>query len=135
MPLITGHEVAGVVVKVGEKVTEFKVGDRAGVGAQVCSCFECANCKSDNENYCETGGVDTYNAKYENGDIAHGGYSTGIRAHERFVFKLPDGLSDEDAAPMLCGGELARTVISSFASHAHQLPVRLSRQVSPSLVL
>ncbi|KAK4048466.1 alcohol dehydrogenase [Microbotryomycetes sp. JL221] len=83
IPMITGHEVAGRVARVGPKVTEFK---------------------SDNENYCVTGGVDTYNAKYENGDIAHGGYATAIRAHERFVFKLPDGLSDEDAAPMLCGG-------------------------------
>ncbi|KAL8292147.1 hypothetical protein RQP46_001613 [Phenoliferia psychrophenolica] len=104
LPLISGHEVAGIVTKVGPKVTEFKVGDRAGVGAQVCSCFECGPCKSDNENYCVTGGVDTYNAKYENGDIAHGGYSSGIRVHERFVFPLPEGLSDEDAAPMLCGG-------------------------------
>ncbi|KAI5479411.1 zinc-type alcohol dehydrogenase [Pseudohyphozyma bogoriensis] len=95
---------SGVVAKVGPKVTEFKVGDRAGVGAQVCSCFECKPCKSDNENYCKKGGVDTYNAKYENGDIAHGGYSTGVRVHERFVFKLPDELKDEDAASMLCGG-------------------------------
>ncbi|KAM0790296.1 hypothetical protein ACM66B_005597 [Microbotryomycetes sp. NB124-2] len=104
LPMITGHEIAGKVVRVGPKVTEFKVGDRAGVGAQVCSCFECEPCKTDNENYCVTGGVDTYNAKYENGDIAHGGYSTAARVHERFVFPIPDGLADEDAAPMMCGG-------------------------------
>lgn len=42
--------------------------------------------------------VDTYNAKYSNGDIAQGGYATGIRAHERFVFALPDNLKDEEAA-------------------------------------
>ena len=34
LPMITGHEIAGKVSKVGSKVTEFKVGDRAGVGAQ-----------------------------------------------------------------------------------------------------
>ncbi|KAK4049799.1 alcohol dehydrogenase [Microbotryomycetes sp. JL201] len=104
LPMITGHEIAGKVVRVGSKVTEFKVGDRAGVGAQVCSCFKCEPCETDNENYCVTGGVDTYNAKYENGDIAHGGYSTATRVHERFVFPIPEGLADEDAAPMMCGG-------------------------------
>lgn len=52
MPLTVGHEVIGKVVKVGSKVTTLKVGDRAGVGAQVWACLECDRCKSDNENYC-----------------------------------------------------------------------------------
>lgn len=63
LPLISGHEIIGRVSAVGQSVTEFHVGDRAGVGAQVCSCFECSNCKNNAENYCVTGGVDTYNAK------------------------------------------------------------------------
>ena len=62
LPMITGHEVAGKVTAVGDKVTEFKVGDRVGVGAQVWSCMDCKRCKTDNENYC-TKQVDTYNAK------------------------------------------------------------------------
>jgi len=103
LPLITGHEITGIVTNVGPKVTEFKPGDRAGCGAQISSCLECHPCNTDNENYCPKQ-VDTYNAKYPNGDIAHGGYSTGIRAHERFVFRIPDNLALEDAAPMLCGG-------------------------------
>ncbi|GAA98437.1 uncharacterized protein L969DRAFT_87055 [Mixia osmundae IAM 14324] len=101
--LIAGHEVVGKVVKVGSKVSSIKEGDRVAVGAQVCSCFECNNCKNDNENYCPNG-VDTYNAKYPNGDLAHGGYSAGIRVHERFVFPLPEALKSEDAAPMACAG-------------------------------
>ncbi|KAF7986712.1 hypothetical protein HWV62_20248 [Athelia sp. TMB] len=103
LPLITGHEITGIATKVGPKVTSIKVGDRVGAGAQICACFECKPCKTDNENYCANL-VDTYNAKYPNGDIAHGGYSTGIRAHERFVFPIPDGVDLADAAPMLCGG-------------------------------
>jgi len=105
--MITGHEVAGIVTRVGSKVTEFKAGDKAGVGAQVWACGECDRCKSDNENYCAQQ-VDTYNAVYSHAgakdEIAHGGYSSGIRAHEKFVFKIPDGLELEQAAAMMCGG-------------------------------
>ncbi|KAF5378571.1 hypothetical protein D9615_007128 [Tricholomella constricta] len=103
LPLITGHEIVGHVVRVGPKVTAFKVGDRAGVGAQVCSCLKCKPCTTDNEQYCPNA-VSTYNAKYPNGDIAHGGYSTAVRAHERFVFPLPKELPLEEIAPMLCAG-------------------------------
>ncbi|KIM37785.1 hypothetical protein M413DRAFT_30702 [Hebeloma cylindrosporum] len=103
LPVIPGHEITGRVVRVGPKVTEFKVGDRAGVGAQVCSCFKCVPCNTDNENYCLKM-VSTYNAKYPNGDIAQGGYSTAIRAHERFVFPIPNELNLEQASPMLCAG-------------------------------
>lgn len=51
-PIAVGHEVVGKVIKVGSKVTTLKVGDRAGVGAQIWSCLKCPQCKSDNENYC-----------------------------------------------------------------------------------
>jgi alcohol dehydrogenase (NADP+) len=51
-PICVGHEVIGKVIRVGDKVKEFKKGDRVGVGAQVQSCMQCKNCKSDNENYC-----------------------------------------------------------------------------------
>jgi D-arabinose 1-dehydrogenase-like Zn-dependent alcohol dehydrogenase len=67
------------------------------------ACYECKLCKSDNENYCPKQ-VDTYNAKYSNGDIAHGGYSNAIRVHERFGFALPESLTDENVASMLCAG-------------------------------
>jgi hypothetical protein len=44
--VVTGHEVVGKVVEVGSKVTQFKVGQRVAVGAQVGSCHECKACKS-----------------------------------------------------------------------------------------
>jgi len=103
LPLISGHEITGTVQKVGSKVSEFKVGDRVGVGAQVWSCGECKPCGSDNENYCPKS-VDTYGAKYPDGVLAHGGYATAIRATEQFVFKIPDELALDDAAPMMCAG-------------------------------
>ncbi|RXK42588.1 alcohol dehydrogenase (NADP+) [Tremella mesenterica] len=101
--VVTGHEVIGKVVEIGSKVTEFKVGQRVGVGAQVGSCGHCKGCLKGNENYCVQP-VHGYNTFWHNGAVHQGGYSTHLRAQERFVFPIPDALSSTDAASMLCGG-------------------------------
>lgn len=103
LPLIVGHEIIGRAVKVGSKVTTIKVGDRVGVGAQVGADLDCANCKAGYENYCPNG-IDTYGAEYPDGTVSQGGFSSHARAHEMFTFKIPDNISDEVAAPMLCAG-------------------------------
>ncbi|KAF6751869.1 NADPH-dependent alcohol dehydrogenase [Ephemerocybe angulata] len=103
LPLISGHEITGHVVRVGPKVTEFKVGDRVGVGAQAGSCYDCQRCKNGAENYCHKV-IHTYNSIYPDGTVSQGGYATAIRANELFVFRIPDALPLEQAAPMLCAG-------------------------------
>lgn len=104
LPLIPGHEAAGYVKAIGDKVTKFKVGDRVGVGAQVWSCGECAPCKSQSRNYCVKM-VDTYNAEYPDGSgTAHGGYSGAIRVPEEWTFKLPDEIEFKHAGPLQCAG-------------------------------
>ncbi|KAI9834442.1 MAG: hypothetical protein M1826_002596 [Phylliscum demangeonii] len=103
LPLCVGHEVVGVAIKVGPKVTTVKVGDRVGVGAQIWACLKCKVCKSGNENYCPHQ-VDTYNAPYPDGTIAQGGYASHIRAHQYFVFPIPADIPSELAAPMMCAG-------------------------------
>jgi alcohol dehydrogenase (NADP+) len=103
MPLCVGHEVIGRAIRVGEKVKDIKVGDRVGVGAQISADLTCDNCLADQENYCPNG-VDTYGRPHVDGTVAQGGYSSHIRAHENFTFKIPDGLESEIAAPMMCAG-------------------------------
>ncbi|KIW34865.1 uncharacterized protein PV07_01612 [Cladophialophora immunda] len=108
LPLCVGHEVVGRAIQVGSAVTTVKVGDRVGVGAQVWSCLECKQCTSDNENYCEKM-VPTYGGPYpEEVDprktMSQGGFASHIRAHEYFVFPIPDGIPPECAAPMMCAG-------------------------------
>lgn len=108
MPLCVGHEVVGRVVRVGSKVSTTKVGDRVGVGAQVWACLKCEQCKGDNENYCEHM-VHTYGCAYPkevdtNETISQGGYASHIRAHQYFVFPIPDDIPSEFAAPLLCAG-------------------------------
>src|SRR5688572_22673828 len=56
-PQVPGHEIAGVVSAVGKDVTQFKVGDKAGVGCMVNSCMQCGSCKKGEEHHCETTGM------------------------------------------------------------------------------
>ncbi|MEU5112469.1 NAD(P)-dependent alcohol dehydrogenase [Streptomyces longwoodensis] len=104
-PMVPGHEIAGVVTEVGPGVTKFAVGDRVGVGCMVDSCRECDNCKAGQEQYCTGGGmVGTYNALDKNGEPTYGGYARGIVVDENYVVRIPDGLSLDVAAPLLCAG-------------------------------
>ncbi|MEU6239806.1 MULTISPECIES: NAD(P)-dependent alcohol dehydrogenase [unclassified Streptomyces] len=104
-PMVPGHEIAGVVAEVGPEVTKFAVGDRVGVGCMVDSCRVCENCEAGLEQYCTgTGTVWTYNAVGKDGEPTYGGYSQNIVVNEDFVVRVPDGLSLDVAAPLLCAG-------------------------------
>lgn len=60
-PQVVGHEIVGIAVRVGSKVTHVKVGDLVGVGAQNDSCLECGQCAAGREPYCDEGqGKSTY---------------------------------------------------------------------------
>ncbi|KAI2631276.1 alcohol dehydrogenase [Xylaria nigripes] len=107
-PICVGHEIIGKAVKVGSQVTDIKVGDRVGVGPQIWSCLKCPQCNSENENYCAKK-IDTYGASYpkeaDPGETTtQGGYSSHIRAHQFFVFPIPESIPSHLAAPMLCAG-------------------------------
>ncbi|CAL9564635.1 NAD(P)-dependent alcohol dehydrogenase [Streptomyces griseomycini] len=104
-PMVPGHEIAGVVSEVGPGVTKFRVGDRVGVGCMVDSCRECDNCRAGREQYCTGSGmVGTYNALDKNGEPTYGGYAQKIVVDENYVVRIPDGLSLDVAAPLLCAG-------------------------------
>ena len=113
--LVVGHEICGIVIAVGSKVTEFKVGDRAGIGAASSSCRECSRCHNDTEQYCKKQ-VSTYNAvdPKVGGYVTKGGYSSHSIADEMFVFKIPDDLPFEYASPLMCAG---LTVASPLFTH------------------
>jgi D-arabinose 1-dehydrogenase-like Zn-dependent alcohol dehydrogenase len=105
-----GHEIVGVAVRVGSKaVGDIKVGDRVGVGAQSYSCQnkdgDCEECANGVEQYCRKYGMGgTYNGRFPNGGKSYGGYATYNRCPSHFVIKIPDGISNAEAAPMLCAG-------------------------------
>ena len=103
-PLVPGHEIAGMVEEIGSDVTKYQVGDRVGVGCMVDSCRECENCRAGEEQYCLNGNVGTYNAIGKDGRPTEGGYSTHIVVDEDFVLGIPEGISLDVAAPLLCAG-------------------------------
>ncbi|MFD9327484.1 NAD(P)-dependent alcohol dehydrogenase [Streptomyces sp. NPDC060065] len=103
-PMVPGHEIAGIVTEVGSGVTKFQVGDRAGVGCLVDSCRECENCKAGLEQYCLKGNIQTYNGIGVDGTPTYGGYSTHIVVDENYTLRIPEGISLDEAAPLLCAG-------------------------------
>lgn len=103
-PMVPGHEIAGIVSEVGPGVTKYRVGDRVGVGCMVDSCRECENCLAGLEQYCLKGNIQTYNGVGKDGEPTYGGYSQKIVVAESFVLRIPDGLSLDVAAPLLCAG-------------------------------
>jgi alcohol dehydrogenase (NADP+) len=103
-PLVPGHEIAGVVVAVGSNVSKFTAGDRVGVGCIVDSCRECASCIAGLEQYCLRRATPTYGGVGKDGERTQGGYSGGIVVDENYVLRIPDALSLDSAAPLLCAG-------------------------------
>ena len=103
-PLVTGHEIAGIVTQVGPEVTRHTVGDRVGVGCMVNSCGECRYCRAGEEQFCVKGNIGTYAATGKDGQPTQGGYSTHIVVTEDFVLRIPDSLDLDVAAPLLCAG-------------------------------
>ncbi|MEV7502802.1 NAD(P)-dependent alcohol dehydrogenase [Streptomyces sp. NPDC093018] len=103
-PMVPGHEIAGVVTEVGSGVTKYAVGDRVGVGCMVDSCRECDNCKAGLQQYCDRGPTWTYNDTGRDGTPTYGGYSENVVVDENYVVRIPEGLSLDVAAPLLCAG-------------------------------
>jgi propanol-preferring alcohol dehydrogenase len=95
--LITpGHEIVGRVIARGAAATRFAVGDRVGVPWLGWVDGTCRYCRAGQENLCT-------DPRFTGWDV-HGGYADECLAEESFVYRLPDSIDDEQAAPLLCAG-------------------------------
>jgi uncharacterized zinc-type alcohol dehydrogenase-like protein len=118
-PMVPGHEIAGKVVKIGDKVQKRKLSDIVGIGCFVDSCRECEACKAGEEQYCERGLVLTYNSYERDGKTpTYGGYSTRITVDENYVLRMPDRIPLERAAPLLCAGITTYSPLRHFGVKA-----------------
>ncbi|MER7007717.1 zinc-binding alcohol dehydrogenase family protein [Dactylosporangium sp. NPDC000555] len=93
---VPGHEVVGTVERLGASVSEPAAGDRVGVAWLRRTCGICRYCRRGAENLCP-------NSRYTGWD-ADGGYAEFCVAPAAYVYRLPDGYTDDEVAPLLCAG-------------------------------
>jgi propanol-preferring alcohol dehydrogenase len=95
-PVIPGHQVVGVVEKLGEKAARLSIGERVGVPWLHRTCGACDFCRTGRENLCDAAAF--------TGWTADGGFADYVVAPEAFVYRIPGGFGDLQAAPLLCAG-------------------------------
>lgn len=95
-PLIPGHEIVGVVDRVGENVTEWETGERVGVPWLASTCGKCEYCRESRENLCE--------APEFTGYTRCGGFATHVVARADYCIRLPERGDAVEMAPLLCAG-------------------------------
>jgi propanol-preferring alcohol dehydrogenase len=103
LPIVPGHQVVGRVTAVGEGASGWAVGDRAGVTWLGGADGTCNACRSGRENLCP-------NAVFTGWD-RDGGFAEEVVAAADFAVRLPDGFTDVDAAPLLCGGVIGHRAL------------------------
>jgi len=96
LPVVPGHEIVGTVEEAGEGVNDLVPGTRVGIPWLGFSCGTCRYCRRGHENLCP-------HARYTGYQI-DGGYADYVAADARYTFRLPEGYSDAEAAPLLCAG-------------------------------
>jgi len=95
-PIIPGHQIVGKVEKIGESVTNFKIGEMVGVPWLFSTCSQCYYCTHGNENLCE-------HSEFTGRDV-NGGYAQYTKAKEDFAIKLTKEINPIQFAPLLCAG-------------------------------
>src|SRR5215470_9767782 len=95
-PVIPGHQVVGRIEKLGEAAGRHRVGGRVGIPWLHQTDQTCEYCRAGMENLCDHPSFTGY--------TVDGGYAEYALAPEDFVYSLPEPLSDEQAAPLLCAG-------------------------------
>ncbi|MFB6317609.1 zinc-dependent alcohol dehydrogenase family protein [Saccharicrinis sp. FJH54] len=114
LPVVPGHQVVGIIEKHRGIRKDIKLGDRVGVGWIYSACGHCEYCKSGNENLCKD--------FLATGRDRNGGYAEYMKVPEQSVHKIPDMLSDSEAAPLLCAGAIGfRSVALSKISNGNRI--------------
>jgi alcohol dehydrogenase, propanol-preferring len=94
--IVPGHEIAGVVERLGSSCKRFAPGDRVGIAWLRETCGACTYCWRGAENLCP-------NARFTGWDH-DGGYAEWAVVREDFAYALPSAINNQDASPLLCAG-------------------------------
>jgi len=95
-PRTPGHEVVGIIDKIGSSVQNWKIGQRVGVGWHGGHCNYCKECQRGDFGACENALTTGLNMD--------GGYAEYMIARTEALYNIPVELTSEEAAPLLCAG-------------------------------
>jgi propanol-preferring alcohol dehydrogenase len=96
LPIVPGHEIVGVVEKLGSGAVGFAVGEKVGVPWLGRACGHCLYCREGRENLCDEPEFTGY--------TRDGGYASHVVAEAAFSLKIPAGADAVATAPLLCAG-------------------------------
>lgn len=105
--VVPGHEVVGLVAGMCSTVSGFSEGDRVGIAWLRHTCGVCRFCRRGAENLCP-------NSLYTGWDH-DGGYAEYATVPAAFAYKLPDGYTDVELAPLLCAGIIGYRALKRVA--------------------
>lgn len=103
-----GHEGVGLVEELGPNVKDLKKGDRVGWGYEHNSCGRCEKCLTGRETYCPEREL------YGMANLDQGSFASHAVWREAFLFKVPDELTDAEAAPLMCGGATVFNALRAY---------------------
>jgi alcohol dehydrogenase, propanol-preferring len=95
-PIIPGHQIVGTVEELGPDAQRFSKGARVGIAWLHRTDGTCEYCRTGKENLCDHPSFTGY--------TVDGGYAEYVVAPQDFVYPIPEGFSDDQAAPLLCAG-------------------------------
>jgi propanol-preferring alcohol dehydrogenase len=96
LPLVLGHQIVGTVAQLGEAVEGLRTGQSVGIPWLGGACGRCRQCDKGQENLCESAVFTGYSQD--------GGFAQYALASGPFALPMPAGLSELEAAPLLCAG-------------------------------
>ncbi|MHA2242767.1 MAG: NAD(P)-dependent alcohol dehydrogenase [Candidatus Thorarchaeota archaeon] len=108
-PFVPGHEIVGYVSAVGRAASGLNVGDRVGIGWQGRSCMQCEWCLQGEEQLC----LDIVPSGTW---VPYGGFSSSVLVDSRFAYPLPDAMTSEVAAVLMCAGITVYSPLRSYAA-------------------
>jgi alcohol dehydrogenase, propanol-preferring len=124
LPIIPGHQVVAEIDKLGNAVSNLRLGQIVGVPWLASTCGHCEFCRTERENLCDNGRF--------TGQWVDGGYAEYLLARADFVYPIPEGYDAVHAAPLLCSGvigyrslklaqvpQMGRVGMYGFGSSAH----------------
>jgi len=105
-PFIPGHEVVGIIVRLGEQASGLQLGQRVGIGWYKGSCMHCHSCMEGAHQLCGTVKPTIIGS--------HGGFADRLRAHWAWAIPLPAGLEPSLVGPLFCAGSTVFSPLLEF---------------------